>query len=80
MSRGHDCGNEGVTKRDEGPPRSDGGLEANPEEVKSLVEHQEVPEEEAAVEIFGTVEDRHEDRHLPSTAEETDPGRWWVPE
>jgi hypothetical protein len=34
-------------------------LEANPEETESETEHQEVPNEEAAVETVGTLEDRH---------------------
>jgi soluble cytochrome b562 len=39
-------------------------MEAYSEKIKSLVEHQEVPEEEAAVETLGTLEDRYGDRHL----------------
>jgi hypothetical protein len=38
--------------------------EAYPEEMKSIVEHQEVSKEETAVEYIAALEDRHEDRHL----------------
>lgn len=34
-------------------------LEANLEEIESESEHQEVPNEEAAVETAGTLEDQH---------------------
>jgi hypothetical protein len=39
-------------------------VEANPEEMKSLAEHLEVPKEGAAVETIGALEDRQGDRHL----------------
>jgi hypothetical protein len=38
-------------------------MAANPEEMKSVAEHQEVPNEEAEVETVGPLEDRHVDRH-----------------
>jgi hypothetical protein len=38
--------------------------EAYPEEMKFIVEHQEVAEEEAAMETVGALEDRHKDRYL----------------
>jgi hypothetical protein len=37
---------------------------ANPEEMKAVAEHQEVPKEEAAVETIGALGDRYRDRHL----------------
>jgi hypothetical protein len=39
-------------------------LEANPEEIESESEHQEVPKEEATVETIGALEDQYGDRHL----------------
>jgi hypothetical protein len=39
-------------------------VEANPEEIKSVAQHQEVLKEEAAVKAIGILEDRHEDMHL----------------
>jgi hypothetical protein len=39
-------------------------LEANPEEIKSKSEHQDVSKEEATVETTGALEDRYGDRHL----------------
>jgi hypothetical protein len=36
-------------------------MEAYPEEVKSIVEHQKVPKEGARVETFGAVEDQYRD-------------------
>jgi hypothetical protein len=39
-------------------------LKAGLEEMKSIVEHQEVSKEEAAVETFGTLKNRYGDRHL----------------
>jgi hypothetical protein len=44
-------------------------LEANPEEIKSETEHEEVPKEKTAVEIFGASSHR-----ALSTAEEKGPG------
>jgi hypothetical protein len=38
-------------------------VEANPEEIKSVAEHQEVLKE-AAVRAVGVLEDRYEDTHL----------------
>jgi hypothetical protein len=52
-------------------------LECNPENYDAVEEHQEVHKKGAAVETIGALEDRYGDRHL---AEETDPGRWRVPE
>jgi hypothetical protein len=34
------------------------------EEIKFLVEHQKVPNEEAVVETIGALKDRHGDRYL----------------
>jgi hypothetical protein len=34
-------------------------IEANPEEMKSVVKHQKVPEEETVVETIGALEDRY---------------------
>jgi hypothetical protein len=39
-------------------------LEANPEELKSIVEHQEVPEEEAAVKTVRALKEQYENQHL----------------
>jgi hypothetical protein len=39
-------------------------LEANPEEKKSVVVHEEVPKEEAAVETFGALKEKYRDRHI----------------
>jgi hypothetical protein len=39
-------------------------VEANPEEMKSIAENQEVPKEGAAVETNGALEDRQGNRHL----------------
>jgi hypothetical protein len=39
-------------------------LEANPEEIKSEEEHEEVPKKEAAVEAIGALKDRYRDRRL----------------
>jgi hypothetical protein len=39
-------------------------LEANPEEKESVMVHEEVPKEEAAVETFGALKERYRDRHL----------------
>jgi hypothetical protein len=39
-------------------------MEANPEVMKSLVEHEKVPKEEAAVETFGTKKEWYRDWHL----------------
>jgi hypothetical protein len=57
-------------------------LEANPQKLDSVVEHLEVPKEEATVEtitalgrpIWGLVSSSR----APPTAEETDTERWWV--
>jgi hypothetical protein len=37
---------------------------ANPDEVKSVAVHEEVPKEEAAVETFQALKEWYEDRHL----------------
>jgi hypothetical protein len=39
-------------------------MEANPEEIKSVVEHQDGPKEEAEVDTINSLEDRYEDRRL----------------
>jgi hypothetical protein len=39
-------------------------LEANPEEIESDLEHEEVPIEEAAVETSGALKERYGDWHL----------------
>jgi hypothetical protein len=39
-------------------------MEANPEEIKSVAEHQEVPNEEVAVEMIGALKNRSGNRHL----------------
>jgi hypothetical protein len=39
-------------------------LEANPEEIESKADHEEVPKEEAAMETFGALKERYGDRHL----------------
>jgi hypothetical protein len=39
-------------------------MEANPEEIWSKLEHQEVPKEEATVETIRALEDQYGDRHL----------------
>jgi hypothetical protein len=39
-------------------------MEANPEEMKSIAVHQEVPKEGAAVQNIGALVDRYGDRHL----------------
>jgi hypothetical protein len=39
-------------------------LEANPEEIGALAEHQKAPNEEAAVEAIGALEDRYGDRRI----------------
>jgi hypothetical protein len=39
-------------------------LEANPEEIESGLEYQEVPKEATAVETVGALEDRYGGRHL----------------
>jgi hypothetical protein len=39
-------------------------MEENPEEMKSVAEHQEVPKEEAAIEMIGALKDRSVDRRL----------------
>jgi hypothetical protein len=49
--------------------------------MKSVVVHEEVPKEEAAVETARALKKRYGDWHrVPPIAEETDPGQWWVPE
>jgi hypothetical protein len=49
-------------------------IEANPEELKSVVEHEEVLEDEAAVIPLRALKNQHEDLHLavrlPQSAEE----------
>jgi hypothetical protein len=39
-------------------------LEANPEEIKFVMEHQKAPKEEAAMETVGELVNRYWDRHL----------------
>jgi hypothetical protein len=39
-------------------------LEANPEEIESKLEHEELPNEEAKVETFGALKEWYRDRHL----------------
>jgi hypothetical protein len=39
-------------------------VEANPEEMKSVVEHQDIPKEDAAAEVFGVLKERYGGRHL----------------
>jgi hypothetical protein len=39
-------------------------MEANPDEVKSVAEHEEVPKEEAAMETFRALKEWYENRHL----------------
>jgi hypothetical protein len=39
-------------------------VKANPEEMKSVVEHHDVPMQEAAVEIFGALKERYGGRLL----------------
>jgi hypothetical protein len=39
-------------------------LEANPEELKSVVEHQEVPKEEAAVKTVRAQKEQYGNQHL----------------
>jgi hypothetical protein len=49
-------------------------------EVEAAVEQQEVPNKEGAVQTIGALEDQYQDGHTaPPTGEETDTGRWWVP-
>jgi hypothetical protein len=59
-------------------------LEANSEEREFESEHQDVPEEEVAVESFGALKERCGDRHLAvgyrRTQAMVDPGiSWWSP-
>jgi hypothetical protein len=58
-------------------------LKANPGELQSVAVHQEVPKEEAEVEMIVSSEGaswgQASSRKAPPTDEETDPGRWWVP-
>jgi hypothetical protein len=61
-------------------------LVANPGELKSVAVHEEVPKEEVAVETFGALKKRHEDRH-PAVGRSrrnrpramVGPGRNWPP-
>jgi hypothetical protein len=39
-------------------------LEANPEEIQSKTEREEVPKEEAAVETFGALKEQYGEQHL----------------
>jgi hypothetical protein len=41
-------------------------MEANPEEMRSVAEHQKVPDEEAAVEMIEATEDRTKDHDIPA--------------
>jgi hypothetical protein len=57
-------------------------VEENLGEQKSIAEDQQVPNEEAVVDTGGTrgwIWGPASSRSVPPTAEETDPGRWWVP-
>jgi hypothetical protein len=57
-------------------------LKANLKEMKSVAEYQEVPKEEATGNFWSTEEliwGTASSHRAPSTAEEMDPGRWWVP-
>jgi hypothetical protein len=40
-------------------------MKENPEEMKSVAEHQEVSKEEAAIGTIGALEDRYGKQHLP---------------
>jgi hypothetical protein len=40
-------------------------VEANPEDIEAIAERQKVPNEEAAVEAIGALEDRYGDLRLP---------------
>jgi hypothetical protein len=53
-------------------------MEANPEEMKSLTVHEEVPKEEAAVETFGALKEWYGDWHPAVGCWAQDPGQWWV--
>jgi hypothetical protein len=54
-------------------------MKAGLEEIECQLEHQDVPKEEAVMEIIRALEDRYGDHHLaPLTADEMDPGRWWI--
>jgi hypothetical protein len=50
--------------------------EANPEEIDSESEYQEVSKEESLVETIRALKDRR----APPAAEEMEPGRSWIPE
>jgi hypothetical protein len=39
-------------------------MEVNPEEIKSVAEHQEVPKEELTVVMIGALKEHYGDRHL----------------
>jgi hypothetical protein len=58
--------------------------EPTPVEMVNVAEHPDVPNEGAKVETVGALEDLYGEpessRMAPPTAEETDPGLWWVPE
>jgi hypothetical protein len=54
-------------------------MEANPEEMKFVAVHDEVPKEKAAVETVRALKKQYGDWHrVPPIAEETDPRQWWV--
>jgi hypothetical protein len=57
-------------------------MEVNPEEMKSVVEHEEVPMEEAAVKPVRALKKWHGDRNLAAghcqLAEGKDSGQCWV--
>jgi hypothetical protein len=54
-------------------------LEAIPEDVEAVAERQEIPTEEAAVKTVST-EEVVSSCWAPPTAEEMNPGLWWIPE
>jgi hypothetical protein len=41
-------------------------MEANPEKMRSIVEHQKVPDEKAAMELIKATEDQTRDRAIPA--------------
>jgi hypothetical protein len=54
------------------------------ENKESTSEEREVPKEEAAVKTVKSIEEAawgpESSRRAPRSAEEADPGQWWVPE
>jgi hypothetical protein len=53
-------------------------------QIESVAVQEEAPKEEAAVETFGALKERHgrpaSRRTAQPATDETDPGQWWVPE